>query len=474
MKKMKVWEIAVLILGIIALITGCAVSAWYAYDLLRPEEPAEEDLSPTQPPPQLPMNDLQKVQAAGKMVVGISADYAPFEYYNAQFQIDGFDPALMREIATRMGLQVEFVDFAFDGLGNALSIGQIDVAISAISVTTERQALMLFSNVYFVGDDGILTRTGSSIPPITDFYQLALYRVGVQTRTVYETMVQEGLVNAGLMPQTNLFTYQRVDDAINALKAGNIDVVMIDLAPAQTQANAGGVTLVGSKLNPQRYAIAARQGQTELVDKFNLILTDLTNSGRLNELARAYGLIESTQTLPTPAPTATPVPNPTATPVPPPTTCVDGMAYVQDLNYDDQNMQNPPKMSPGQAFQKGWRIRNTGTCTWTSAYFLAYTSGNKPGAQMGGVATPIQGTVPPQAVYDMYVNLVAPMEAGTYQGIWNLFNGKSQGFGQKVWVGIEVVPTAATPLPATLPPGEAPKIASFSINPADWITPGAA
>jgi hypothetical protein len=74
MKKFKVWEILVLVLAIIVLITGCAVSAWYAYQLLRPEEP--EVLTPTQAPPQLPMNDLQKIQANGKMLVGVSADYA--------------------------------------------------------------------------------------------------------------------------------------------------------------------------------------------------------------------------------------------------------------------------------------------------------------------------------------------------------------------------------------------------------------
>ncbi len=470
MKNFKVWEIIILIVAIIAMITACAVSAWFTFALLRPDEP--EPLSPTQPPPQKPLNDLQKIQANGKMLVGVSADYAPFEYYNSQFQIDGFDPALMREIATRMGVEVEFVDFAFDGLPNALSIGQIDAAISAISVTPERQALFLFSNVYFVGDDAILARTGSSLPPITDFYQLVLYRVGVQTKTVYETMIQTGLVNPGLMPQTNLFTYQRIDDAINALKAGSIDLVMMDLAPAQAQVNNGGVTLVGSKLNSQRYAIGVRLGQTELANQMNLILTDLTNTGRLNELAREYGLIEASQTLPPPPPTPTPVPNPTATPVPPPAACTDGMAYVQDLNYDDQNMQNPPKMNPGQAFQKGWRIRNTGTCTWNSTYFLAFTGGNRPGAQMNGVATPVQGTVPPGAVFDMYVNLVAPLEPGTYQGIWNLFNGKNQGFGQKVWVGIQVVATATATTPPTQAPAEAPKIANFSINPGDWMYEG--
>ena len=48
--------------------------------------------------------------------------------------------------------------------------------------------------------------------------------------------------------------------------------------------------------------------------------------------------------------------------------CTDAMAFIGDLNLDDNNMQNPPIMSPGQAFRKGWRVKNIGTCTWNSGY----------------------------------------------------------------------------------------------------------
>ena len=76
--------------------------------------------------------DWPRVQDAGKIVIGTSADYEPFEFYNSNFALDGFDIALMQELAKRMGVEVEFKDFAFDGLLDALELGQVDAAIGAV------------------------------------------------------------------------------------------------------------------------------------------------------------------------------------------------------------------------------------------------------------------------------------------------------------------------------------------------------
>jgi len=153
------------------------------------------------------------------------------------------------------------------------------------------------------------------------------------------------------------------------------------------------------------------------------------------------GLAWPTPPEPTPAPTATPEPE----------ACKEGASYVADLNYDDKNMTAPPVMQPGQPFTKGWRLRNSGTCTWTTGYALAYTSGNVPAAQMGGQPIPVTREVRPGETFDFQVNLIAPIAPGTYQGFWNMRNAQNQRFGETVWVGI-TVPGAATPTPApTLP-----------------------
>ena len=109
-------------------------------------------------------------------------------------------------------------------------------------------------------------------------------------------------------------------------------------------------------------------------------------------------------------------------------------------------------MTPGQPFRKGWRIKNTGTCTWDSRYKLTYDGGNSPASSMGGQPTPILGQVPPGSVYDIFVDLVAPFKPGVYQGFWVMRNQADQKFGNRVWVGIEVpAPPTATPPPTQTP-----------------------
>jgi polar amino acid transport system substrate-binding protein len=465
-------EKILLIAGIVLLAAACLVTIFFVMPEFLPGSSPGAIPTPTIPgvPQQVACADRwSQAKASGKLLVGTSADYPPFEFYNAQYQIDGFDPALMRLIAQQLQVQVEFVDFAFEGLGSALQIGQIDAAISAISVTPEREAQIDFSNIYYYGLDAVLARQDSPITAITQVEQMAGYRVGVQTGTVYESYLRSSLVDTGRMPATNLVSYSRTDQAVNDLRNGLIDLLMLDKQPADQFIQSGGLKLVGQGLNTQSFAIAVCKGGTELVQQINKALGDLSSQGKLNELASQY--LNQSQVV-TPVPTATPaVPVPTATPAPPPP-CVDGMAFVADLNLPDDNMKNPPKLSPGQPFTKGWRIRNTGTCTWTNTYSLDYAGGNNSSARMGGQRTFIERNVFPGNVYDIYVNMVAPIVPGTYQGFWQMLNATSSPFGQKVWVGIEVVPNAtSTPKPTQTP---SPSI-SFTadrttINPGEAVT----
>jgi ABC-type amino acid transport substrate-binding protein len=447
-----------ILLGVagILIVIACLVTALYIVPALTGNQPATTPVpSSTLAPPvgEACSERWQYVQQVGKLVVGTSADYPPFEFYNSQYQIDGFDPALIRAIGQQLGLAVEVKDFAFDGLGAALQLGQIDVAISAISVTPERQAVMDFTNPYYFGMDAVLAGQNSSIASITAIQQMAPYRVGVQSGSVYQGLLKSNLVDTGLMPAGNLYSYPRVDQAINDLRAGLIDLVMLDGQPAQDFAAQGGVKIVGGGINTESYAIAMCKDSGDLLKNINRALDDLNKQGAVTLLSQMYlNQSPNTTPAPTPQPTATLAPFvPTSTPQPPPP-CLDSMAFVADINLPDYNMKDPPNMNPGQAFTKGWRIRNNGTCTWTSTYSLDYVYGSTPAAQMGGQRTYIQGSVPPGGVYDIYVPMVAPIVPGTYQGFWQMLSSISYPFGQKIWVGIEVVPfPTSTPPPTQTP-----------------------
>ena len=423
-----------------------------------PQQSAPTKASPAQPPA-TGDNSWARVQQAGVLRVGTSADYDPYEYYNDKFQLDGFDIALIKAIGEKLGVKVDLNDYAFDGLPGVVALDQADVAIAALSVTAERQAIADFSNVYFAGSDGVLARPDADAGKIKDTAALAAVRLGVQDKSVYETMAQDQLINTGIMPKENLFVYSDITRAVSDLKARRIDAVWLDRRPAEAWASDGSVKVIAQDLNQQLFAVAMKKGSTALRDKINEALITLQNDGTVAQLVQQYlntrpeDIIPPPQVLPTPAPSQ-------PTPVPP--ACIDGATGVADLSFDDKNMTAPPVLNPGQPFTKGWRIRNSGTCDWQIGYALSYVSGNTPAAQMGGQPIPLTRIVKPGETFDFNANLIAPIAPGTYQGFWQMQNLARQHFGETVWVGI-TVPGAPTPTPA---PTQTPVPGiSFTANP---------
>jgi hypothetical protein len=143
-----------------------------------------------------------------------------------------------------------------------------------------------------------------------------------------------------------------------------------------------------------------------------------------------------------PAPEVTPtVPVVTATPGT--AGCVDSAAFVQDVTIPDNTL-----FPGGQQFEKIWRLRNSGTCPWTTSYSLIFASGD---SMSGPAATSLPGSVPPGQTVDLRLALRAPARNGTYRGNWLLRNPSGTAFGlgpnanQPFWVQVVVGPT---PTPA--------------------------
>ena len=147
---------------------------------------------------------------------------------------------------------------------------------------------------------------------------------------------------------------------------------------------------------------------------------------------------EPTATVESGTPTATSTQAPTVTTIP-----CDRAQFVSDVNYPDGT-----DVAPGAAFTKTWRLRNTGTCTWTSSYALVFDSGDSMGAPASAQLT--TGTVAPGQTIDVSVNLTAPVAPGTYRGNFRLRNGSGVLFGigdagtGAFWVTIDVVPATTS------------------------------
>lgn len=431
---------------------------------LEPATPAATAAAPTPAPA---ADAWAAVQQRGRLIVGTSADYPPFAFYTDKFELDGFDVALARLLGERLGVEVEFSDMAFDGLGGALAVGQIDVAIAAISVTEGRRAVVDFSSVYHVSEDAALARVDTGIA-LRSPADLAPYRVGVQEGSVYQTWLQEAGVDAGVLSPENLLAYTETTAAVDDLIAGRVDVLIADRLPLEVVArDDAALAIVGRGLNEQQFAVALPIG-SNLTARMNETLAALQAEGVLAELAEQYLSLEEAELAPLP----TPQPAEAARSPLPVTGCLDAMTLVAHLNLDDADMTAPPPISPGAAFQKSWRVQNIGTCTWDSSYQLTPVGGNTPAARMGGRAVALPSAVAPGQTIDLTVDLVAPLAPGVYQGFWSMRAPTGLLFGERVWVGIDVaeLPTP-TPPPTGIPlPGVTFTVDRDSIRAGECVT----
>jgi hypothetical protein len=128
--------------------------------------------------------------------------------------------------------------------------------------------------------------------------------------------------------------------------------------------------------------------------------------------------------LPTETETETPVPVPTETPTPAasstPSTC-DNSAFISDASVPDGTV-----MTAGQEFIKTWKVKNTGTCNWTTGYRIIFSYG----VQMGGLPTALTAEIASNAEAEIAVKLKAPLKSGNYSGYWRLANNNGYAFGE--------------------------------------------
>src|SRR6185369_12602467 len=165
-----------------------------------------------------------------------------------------------------------------------------------------------------------------------------------------------------------------------------------------------------------------------------------------NPIISRKGIVPPPATVTPGGPTVTP--QPTATRTIPPSAC-DKAQFVADVTVPDGTL-----FAPGAKFTKTWRLKNVGTCAWSTSYQLVFSSGEQMGAA-ASAAFP-QNVAVGQTV-DVSVNMKAPATAGSYRGYWMFKNASGALFGigtqanKPWWVDIKVSGPTATPGPTNTP-----------------------
>lgn len=222
------------------------------------------------------------------VTVGTEAAFPPFEDIDENGDFVGFDIDIIREVASRAGWEIEIENLGFDTLIPSVQNGQIDAAISAMSITEARSEVVDFSIAYYEANQSImqLASDEETFTSLDDLRGQNL-RFGVQSGTTAVDIVEAEFTSQG---DGEIKRYDSYPLAIQALKTGDVDVVMMD-APAQREAASTDSELrVAFEFSTgDQYGIAVAKG-SELLDEINDALEAMFDDGTLAELREKWGI----------------------------------------------------------------------------------------------------------------------------------------------------------------------------------------
>ena len=273
MKKLSM--ILALVLALALVMIGCGTKK----DDTAADAPAvSEDAAATE--------NTEGAAEGGTLVMATNAEFPPYEYHEGD-EIVGIDAEIAAAIAEKLGMELQIEDMAFDSLIPAIQSNKADMVLAGMTVTEDRLENVNFSDSYATGVQVVIVKEDSDIKSVDDlFADGANHSIGVQTATTGDIYCTGDIEDAGL---GTVERYNKGADAIQALLAGKIDCVVIDSQPAKEFVEANeGLTILDTEYAVEDYAIALNKDNTELLDKVNAALKELTDDGTIQSILDKY------------------------------------------------------------------------------------------------------------------------------------------------------------------------------------------
>lgn len=220
---------------------------------------------------------LAKVRQTGTLVIGNVGAYPPFEYVE-NGNLVGFDIDLGNEIARRLGVKAQWEKFDFNGLIPALQSKRVDVLVTAMTKTPEREQRMRFSTSYYDSGIAAAVRPGVVIARPED---LAGKVIAVQLGTAGERYVRERAQTTA----REIKTYNEFPMALADVEAGRADVVVNTMPVIKYNVVRRGNKLgIVGPWDTREVGINTRQDDVALMEAINKLLADLKAEGFLAKL----------------------------------------------------------------------------------------------------------------------------------------------------------------------------------------------
>ena len=204
----------------------------------------------------------------GKLIMATNAAFAPYEYYDDD-TIVGIDAEIAAEVASRLNLELEIQDVAFDSIIAGVQSGKYDIGCAGMTITEERLQSVNFTTPYATGIQSIIVKEGSEITDIDTLID-GDYIVGVQQGTTGDLYMSDDIGD------DRVDRYNNGADAILALNNGNVDAVVIDNQPALALVEANeGLIILETPYTEEEYAMAVNKDNEELLNEINRVLAEM-------------------------------------------------------------------------------------------------------------------------------------------------------------------------------------------------------
>ena len=226
---------------------------------------------------------LAQIKERGSIIVAMEGTWAPWTYHDEDDNLVGYDVEVAQNIAEKLGVEVEFVEGAWDGLLAGLDAGRYDIMVNGVGVTKERAEKYNFSTPYAYNKTAVIVR--GDYDEISSMEDLKGKKTANTISSTYAAQAEAyGATVTGVddLNQTiELLLSKRIDATLNA------EVVFNDYKKEHPEAD---VKIATYSDEVEEIAIPIRKGDdtVTLLDAVNNALDEMAKDGTLTELSEKY------------------------------------------------------------------------------------------------------------------------------------------------------------------------------------------
>lgn len=226
----------------------------------------------------------ERVQQSGILRVGLDPTYPPFEVAD-ESGVQGLDVDLAHALADKLGLRSEFVYFGYDGLYDALATEQIDVLISALVTTPERQRDFAYSEPYFNAGEFLFIRS-STAENIQEMRQMSGRSLAVELGSLGHV---EAIQWTNRLSDLEVLPFGSAEEALDAVSQGQADAALVDhisgrLFLRDQPQDQPPLIRVDTPITVEPYALVVRIEDEKLLVEFDKALQALKENGQLEDI----------------------------------------------------------------------------------------------------------------------------------------------------------------------------------------------